>query len=91
MTEPILTAFWIEGFDPNGALGYGVTAFSLDDALEIVSRAGHSLPADTSLFAVHENVNPIDLPHQYIRDQMGPIVVRGVWYPFVMVGMGANE
>ena len=92
MSESALTAFWIEGCDPKGPLGYGVTAFSLTDALEIIRRAGYELPADaTNPLKVREGIKPADIEHCYVRDHMGPIAVRGLWYPFVDVGTGTRS
>jgi hypothetical protein len=89
MTESTLTAFWIVGRDPAGPLGFGVTAFSITDALEIVRRAGYRLPDDTSTLQVRSNVKPADIEYPHVCRHMGPIVGRGVWYPFVDVGLGA--
>lgn len=88
MTDSALTAFWIEGPDPGGPLGYGVTGFSRTDAFEIVRRAGFQLPVDASTLKVREGVRPEDIEHSYVREHMGPIVVRGLWYPFIDVGVG---
>jgi|SRR5437762_7804390 len=89
VSESTLTAFWIDGPDPRGPLGYGVTAFSLTDVLEIVRRAGYRLPDDTSALRVRAEVKPEDIRHRFVREHMGPIVVRGLWYPFIDVGIGA--
>jgi hypothetical protein len=89
MSSSTLTAFWIEGPDPRGPLGYGVTAFSLTDAFEIVVRAGYQLPDDKSTLRVRAEITPLELEHPYVREHMGPIVVRGLWYPFRVVGVGA--
>ena len=88
MSDSALTAFWIDGPDPRGPLGYGVTAFSLTDALEIVRRAGYQLPADASTLRVREGVRPTDIEHRHVREHMGPIIIRGLWYPFIDVGVG---
>ena len=89
MTESTLTALWIDGPDPRGPLGYGVTAFSLTDALEIVRRAGYRLPEDASALRVRADIRPADIEHRFVREHMGPIVVRGLWYPFIDVGVGS--
>jgi len=89
MSRCTLTAFWIEGADPSGPLGYGVTAFALTDAFEIVERAGYQLPNDKSTLRVQTDIKPADLKHGYVREHMGPIVARGLWYPFRSVGLGA--
>jgi hypothetical protein len=89
MSDSTLTAFWIEGPDPRGPLGYGVTAFSITDAFEIVARAGYRLPDDKGTLRVRADINPAELEHRFVREHMGPIVVRGLWYPFRDVGLGA--
>jgi hypothetical protein len=86
----ILTPFWIKGFDPSGPIGYGVTAFSIADAFEIVSRAGYRLPDDKSTLNIAKDVKPADL-HHHVRDNMGPIVVRGLWYPFIGIEAGTSN
>jgi hypothetical protein len=88
MSGSVLTAFWIDGPDPRGALGYGVTAFSIADAFEIIQRAGYRLPEDKSTLRILSNVKPADLDQHHVRENMGPIVVRGLWYPFIGIGIG---
>ena len=89
MRESTLTAFWIDGPDPSGPLGYGVTAFSITDAVEIVQRAGYRLPDDKGSLRVRADIKAAEIEHDYVREHMGPIVVRGLWYPFIDVGVGA--
>ncbi len=89
MSESALTAFWIEGPDRRGPLGYGVTAFSFADALEIVRRACYQLPEDSSTLRVRADIRPGDIEHRFVREHMGPIAVRGMWYPFIDVGFGS--
>lgn len=82
-----LIPFWIKPPDPRGPLGFGVTAFSLEDAFSIIRNAGYSLPEDVSLLEIKENVRVADLDHRHVVLNMGPIVVRGMWYPFTKVGV----
>jgi len=89
LDEATLRAFWIEGPDPGGPLGYGVTAFSLTDAFEIIERVGYRLSRDRGDLRVHPDIKPADIVHRYVREHMGPIVVRGLWYPFIEPGAGA--
>ena len=86
MSEP-LTSFWII---PRGAplgAGYGVTAFSEPDALRLIREAGYGLPADSSELEIRPGVGPDDVDPTHITPNAGPSVVRGVWYPFVKVGV----
>ena len=86
MTEP-LTAFWIVPPGPNGPHGFGVTAFCLSDALNVIRCFGYSLPDDLSVLLIQEGVRFVDLDQKHIVPNMGPIVVRGLWYPFVQLGV----
>jgi hypothetical protein len=88
MSDSTLTAFWIDGPEPRGAIGYGVTAFSVTDAFEIVERAGYHLPDDKSTLCVRVDVKPADIGQDHVRRHMEPIVVRGLWYPFIRIGVG---
>jgi hypothetical protein len=82
-----LIAFWIVPPSKHGPLGFGVTAFSLADALRIIESFGYVLPEDRSTLRVIEGVNVSDLKSQQVVLNMGPIVVRGIWYPFSKVGV----
>jgi hypothetical protein len=89
MTDSTLTTFWIDGPEPRGALGYGVTAFSAADAFAIVERAGYHLPDDKSTLHIRAGIKSAEIEHEYVRQHMGPMVVRGLWYPFIGIGFGA--
>lgn len=90
MSNSILISFWIKTPDPNGPLGYGVTAFSIADAFEIILRAGYCLPDDKSTLKIAKDIKPADLD-RHIQDNMGPIVVRGLWYPFIGIAAGTSN
>jgi hypothetical protein len=87
MHESRLRSFWIVPPDPHGPLGFGVTAFSVDDALQILRDVGYRLPEDTAEVRIVEDVRAIDLDELHVVRNMGPIVVRGIWYPFWKVGV----
>jgi hypothetical protein len=84
-----LTAFWIVPPSPHGPLGFGVTAWSLDDALSIIRALdyGRCLPDDRSALAVTEGITVAQLDQPHVVANMGPIAVRGMWYPFIAVGV----
>ena len=84
MTDSALIPFWIQ---PPKEHGFGVTAFSLGDAFRVLEEAGYSLPEDRSTLRVTERVRISDLDQSHIVPNIGPIVVRGVWYPFTKVGV----
>ena len=88
-----MIAFWIkpsqEVAERGGCripLGYGVTGHSLNDALEMLGNAGYDVPPDLAGYAVVRNVTPEEIDEPHVRKSMGPIVVRGIWYPFSRMG-----
>jgi hypothetical protein len=87
----LLTAYWIRTPFRRAPLGFGVTARSFDDAVKIMRALGYGcyLPEDLSLLDVREGVTFAELDQLNVVPNMGPIVVRGMWYPFVAVGMPA--
>jgi hypothetical protein len=88
MSSPLLTAFWIATHNHLGPIGFGVTARSIEDALGLILAAGYTryLPTDASALDVTEGVRFAHITDPYVRSHMGPIVVRGLWYPFRSVG-----
>ncbi len=84
-----LTAYWVESPLPHAPLGFGVTGWSLDDALSIIRALDYSryLPDDRTSMRVTEGITVAELDQPHGVANMGPIVVRGMWYPFVAVGV----
>lgn len=83
MATPSLTAYWIIPPGRWGPLGIGVTAHSGDDALRIIRKAGDGdyLPDDRNQLRIHEDIKYAEIDEPYVREHMGPIVGRGLWYP----------
>jgi hypothetical protein len=77
-----LRRYWFR-FSPaqhRSNLGYGVTAFSHEDALSILKSlvfAGDELPAVADVI-VDIDISTLD---QHVRPNMEPPNWRGVWYP----------
>ncbi len=88
MADNPVTAFWIV---PPGKFplshSFGVTAFSVEDAFQIIEEAGHELPEDRSSLRVTEGVRVSDLDQKHVVPNIGPMVVRGLWYPFTKIGV----
>lgn len=78
--NPLLKTFWIEAPGSNVA-GFGVTAFSCEDAFELLHACGHSFSPDDSQVRVTEGIRVEDLDQQHIMPNIGPLILRGVWYP----------
>ncbi len=87
--ENELKPFWITSSFPCPLLGFGVTAWNLADALNIITAVGYGqyLPDQLSTLQVTEDVKTSGLERLHIVPNMGPIVVRGMWYPFVVLGV----
>jgi hypothetical protein len=87
MSSSTLTSYWIDGPDPKGPIGYGVTAFSLEDAFNIIMSLGYSLPENKKKIAYRIIRSVDEVPYSFVRRNSGPIVVRGLWAPFSRVGV----
>jgi hypothetical protein len=86
MSEPLISFWIIARGAPLGA-GYGVTVFSEPDALRLIREAGYELPTDSGELEITAGVRPDDVDPKHIAQNSGPSVVRGVWHPFVRVGV----
>ena len=76
----LLTVYW---FDVPGILGFGVTAYSLEDARFLLEAEGYLVdPA----WNVIEDVSLLDLDQGHVIPNVGPPCLRGVWYPCCNVG-----
>ena len=78
LNNPLLRRFW---FKTKEHLGFGVTAYSLDDATHLVEEAARSLGLDYELADVIENVDVRSLDQGHVIPNMGPPNLRGVWFP----------
>ena len=80
ITNPLLKTYWIES-PAIHSFGLGVTAFSRDDAFELLCASGYTLRPDDPSIRVTEGIQVADLDQNHIIPNMGPIVLRGVWFP----------
>jgi len=72
--NPALRRFWFRR--PIGG-GYGVTAFTIEDAEGLVARAG--LPRDWSEVVADVDLSGLDPGH--VLPNIGGVTFRGVWFP----------
>ena len=73
-----LTPYW---FVPeSGPIGIGVTAHDEVDALQLIRENGYADYLKRRALLTH--ISREKLPPA-VQEQMGPIVVRGMWYPIV--------
>jgi hypothetical protein len=63
-----------------------VTAWSEADAWRILDERGYDQHRRATLVDVKPIASVDEIDHPHVRRHMGPIVVRGVWYPFTQVG-----
>ena len=73
----MLTRFW---FKTDRGLGYGVTAKSQADAEALLKSHGYPLPTERVL-AVTRDVKMAALDKEDVVPNVGPLAVRGVWFP----------
>ena len=89
--DPHLVSFWIRfAGEPELQHSYGVTAYSLDDALELLKK--HQLVGQDveSPIGISANVRIEDLDQGHVVPNCGPMVFRGVWYPCSNLGDEAS-
>ena len=90
MGEQSLIRYWLKTPNPRDPLGYGVTAFSLDDAVSIIRWNGYSFRESLAGVDVREDIRLDELSKldhsKYITTRLGPMAARGLWYPFVRLG-----
>lgn len=82
MAEKSLKSYWIEGNDPRGPVGFGVTAYSVMDALEIIDTAGYVLSRDKGRLSYRPVKSVQDVEYAIRRRKCGPIAPRGLWSPW---------
>jgi hypothetical protein len=88
MKDSSLISFWITTSDPDGPCGFGVTAWSIEDAAALLKEAGYRIELGSAM--VRENVLPHDIDENHVAPNAGPSVLRGVWYPCLNIGWGAS-
>lgn len=79
-----LRSYWITF--PDGSqtpASVGVTAWSLEDAHHLLNAYGYY---PTEPIAVREDITVAELDQRRVVPNMGPIAVRGVWYPALNAG-----
>ena len=83
-----LTCYWITTGRAWGPLGFGVTAWSLEDAIQLLGTEGIDILENLGQFQIRENVTFAELDQNHVVPNMGPMVMRGVWFPCRNLGDG---
>jgi hypothetical protein len=60
---------------------FGVSGYSREDAIALLSEAGFQIDPNAKNVTVRENVRLTDFEERHIGQNMGPMQFRGVWYP----------
>jgi hypothetical protein len=63
--------------------GFGVTAYSIDDARQLLAELVHPEKWESELLDVIEDVDVRELDQRHVIPNMGPPNFRGVWYPMI--------
>ena len=86
-----LETYWITfPQDPHLPFGIGVTAYSEEDAFALVADQGvDKWYAAAKEIIVTSGVAYGDLDQSNVAPNIGPMQLRGVWYPIANIGYGA--
>ena len=73
----MLIPFW---FNTSTGLGYGVTAASQNEAMQLLSRYGYPRSGE-KVTTVIPSVALANLDQSHVIPNAGPMTVHGVWFP----------
>jgi len=77
-----LIPFWITfPVDKLPILGFGVTAFTIEDAYSILEEYGYNYHQIAKRVAVKKDITWDEIEADHVRPNIGPITVRGIWFP----------
>ncbi len=77
LNNPMLKRFW---FFTSPATGFGVTAFSLEDARYLLRQVYSNDQLD-EIKGVIEDIDISEIKANHVLRNMGPTNFRGIWYP----------
>jgi hypothetical protein len=84
MTTPLhyslLRRYW---FQTKTGFGFGVTAYSIADARELLAAVIHDRYRESEVLTITEDVDIRSLDQAHVISNMGPPNLRGVWYPLL--------
>ena len=78
LNNVLLRRYW---FKTREHLGFGVTAYSVDDAKRLVDSVARSLGMNYELLDIIEDVDVRTLDQNHVVPNMGAPNFRGVWFP----------
>ena len=80
MGHSFLHRYWFDT-KVKGISGFGVTAYSVEDATTIVDDVAQHLGLSVEVIKIVEDVDVRDLDQNHVVPNMGPPNFRGVWFP----------
>jgi hypothetical protein len=78
LNNPLLHRYW---FKTKSELGYGVPAYSVEDAKNLMVESVKSLKNLSDIESIIEDVEISELDQNHVIPNMGPPNYRGVWFP----------
>ena len=78
MRNAPLHRYW---FQTKEHYGFGVTAYTVEDAKALVDKAALYIGWSTETIKIIEDVDVRDLDQNHVVPNMGPPNLRGVWFP----------
>jgi hypothetical protein len=75
-----LMRYW---FKTKKGLGFGITAFSEEDAKVLLTDMATTIGKDYEVLEIITNVDVRTLDQNHVIPNMGPPNLRGVWYPLL--------
>lgn len=63
--------------------GFGVTAYSIEDARRLVDDAARRIGSNCEVVEIVEDIDVRELDQEHVIPNMGPPNLRGVWFPFL--------
>ena len=74
----ILHRYW---FTTKERLGFGVTAYSIEDAEILITNPARQLGWSYEVVEIIEDIDVRELDQNHVIPNMGPPNYRGVWFP----------
>ena len=78
--DSLLIRYW---FKSKNGLGFGVTAYSIDDAISILTSSRSAMAYGPNLESYVKNVDIRNLDQNQVILNMGVCSIRGIWFPNV--------
>ena len=78
--NPLLRRYW---FQTATGFGFGVTAFSVEDAKHLLGQAVPGHYREAEVLNIIEDMDIRSLDQNHVVPNIGPPNLRGVWFPLL--------